>query len=140
MVTAVKEFSSLGDFLKSVDEELGDLRKTLGELLRRLEDLRIKVEQERKIKEILTKLGGGTSKGESQPNVVELKSLKLMMNPTALQEVQALEEVVESLNNKITRLQAVKKDLEVLGGMDIELKITVIYHDEVPSALMIKVI
>ncbi len=125
----MKEFSSPGDFLK-----------TLGELLRRLEDLRIKVEQERKIKEILTKLGGGASKGEPSPNVVELKSLKLVMNPTALQEVQALEEVVETLNNKITRLQAVKKDLEVLGGMDIELKITVIYHDEVPSALMIKVI
>ncbi len=138
MSTVAREFGSLGEFIKSVDDELSDLRKRLGELLRKLEDLRIKVEQERKIKEIMSKLGAATGEG-TPSNTVELKTIKLIMNPTAAQEASALEQVVEELNNKITKLQAVKKDLEVLGGMDIELKITAVYEDGIPSTLLIKV-
>ncbi len=137
MTAVAKEFGSLGDFIKSVDDDLSRLRKELGDLLRKLEDLRIKVEQERKIKEIMSKLGVPESEGKSS-NTVELKTIKLVMNPTAAQEASALERVVEALNNKITRLQALKKDLEVLGGMDIELKITAIYEDDVPTELLIK--
>jgi len=106
--------------------------------LRRLEELRVKVEQERKIKSILSKLGAATS-ASTQSNVVELKTIKLIMNPTAEQEVSALEQVVEMLNNKITQLQAIKKDLDVLGGMDIEVKLTAIYMDGLPKNILIKI-
>jgi len=134
----VREFNSIGEFIKSVDDELSEMRRKLGELLRRLEELRVKVEQERKIKSILSKLGAATS-ANTQSNVVELKTIKLIMNPTAEQEVSALEQVVEMLNNKITQLQAIKKDLDVLGGMDIEVKLTAIYIDGLPKNILIRI-
>jgi len=134
----VREFNNIGEFIKSVDDELSEMRRKLGELLRRLEELRVKVEQERKIKSILSKLGAATS-ASTQSNVVELKTIKLIMNPTAEQEVSALEQVVEMLNNKITQLQAIKKDLDVLGGMDIEVKLTAIYMDGLPKNILIKI-
>ncbi len=138
MSIVVREFNNIGEFIKSVDDELSEMRRKLGELLRRLEELRVKVEQERKIKSILSKLGAATS-ASTQSNVVELKTIKLIMNPTAEQEVSALEQVVEMLNNKITQLQAIKKDLDVLGGMDIEVKLTAIYMDGLPKNILIKI-
>ncbi len=138
MSIVVREFNSIGEFIKSVDDELSEMRRKLGELLRRLEELRVKVEQERKIKSILSKLGAATS-ASTQSNVVELKTIKLIMNPTAEQEVSALEQVVEMLNNKITQLQAIKKDLDVLGGMDIEVKLTAIYIDGLPKNILIRI-
>ncbi len=138
MSIVVREFSSIGEFIKSVDDELSEMRRKLGELLRRLEELRVKVEQERKIRSILSKLGAATS-ASAMSNVVELKTIRLVMNPTAEQEVSALEQVVEMLNNKITQLQAIKKDLDVLGGMDIEVKLTAIYIDGLPKNILIKI-
>lgn len=136
MSSVVREFNSIAEFVKSIDDDLNDYRKKLAELLRRLEELRVKVEQERKIKSVLTKLGVSA---EAEPrNVVEFKNIKLVMNPTSDQELNNLESVVESINNKITLLASIKKDLEVLGGLDVEVKLTAIYIDGLPKTLIIK--
>jgi len=123
--------------VKSIDEDLNDYRKKLAELLRRLEELRVKVEHERKIKAAFTKLGLAAEAPELK-NVVDLKNIKIVMNPTADQELNNLESVVESLNNKITMLTAIKKDLEVLGSLDVEVKLTVVYLEGLPKTLIIK--
>ena len=46
MMSAVQEFSSMGEFLKRVEEEIEVLRKTMGNFLRRLEEARIKAEKQ----------------------------------------------------------------------------------------------
>lgn len=136
MSSVVREFNSIAEFVKSIDDDLNDYRKKLAELLRRLEELRVKVEQERKIKSVLTKLGVSA---EAEPrNIVEFKNIKLIMNPTSDQELSNLESVVESINTKITLLASIKKDLEVLGGLDVEVKVTAVYIDGLPKTLIIK--
>ncbi|MGC8975329.1 MAG: hypothetical protein ACP5KB_03925 [Thermoprotei archaeon] len=137
MSSTVREFNSIAEFMKSIDEDLNDYRKKLSELLRRLEELRIRVEHERKIKSAFTKLGLTTEVPEPK-NVIDLKNIRLVMNPSAEQELSNLENVVEALNNKITVLTSTKKDLEVLGGLDVEVKLTVIYLEGLPKTLMIK--
>ncbi len=137
MSSTVREFNSIAEFMKSIDEDLNDYRKKLSELLRRLEELRIRVEHERKIKSAFTKLGLTTEVPEPK-NVIDLKNIRLVMNPSAEQELSNLESVVEALNNKITVLTSTKKDLEVLGGLDVEVKLTVIYLEGLPKTLMIK--
>jgi|YelNatPaOPRAMG01_1025707.scaffolds.fasta_scaffold26343_5 flagellar biosynthesis chaperone FliJ len=137
MSSMIREFNNIAEFVKSIDEDLNDYRKKLAELLRRLEELRVKVEHERKIKTAFTKLGLVAEAPEPK-NVVDLKNIKIVMNPTADQELSNLESVVESLNNKITMLTAIKKDLEVLGSLDVEVKLTVIYLEGLPKTLIIK--
>jgi len=137
MSSMIKEFNNIAEFVKSIDEDLNDYRKKLAELLRRLEELRVKVEHERKIKAAFTKLGLAAEAPELK-NVVDLKNIKIVMNPTADQELNNLESVVESLNNKITMLTAIKKDLEVLGSLDVEVKLTVVYLEGLPKTLIIK--
>ncbi|MEM4832003.1 MAG: hypothetical protein QW740_06220, partial [Sulfolobales archaeon] len=103
--------------------------------LKRLEELRIKAEQERKIKELLGKLG---VKSEVVTNTVSLRGLTLIFNPTAEQEQTALEVAIENLNNKLTALQTLRRELEVLGGVELIAKIRVVYVDGVPRAAMFR--
>ncbi|MEM2021534.1 MAG: hypothetical protein QXP80_04855 [Zestosphaera sp.] len=137
MSSTVREFNNVAELLRSIDEDLNDYRKKLAELLRKLEELRVRVEQERKIKSVFTKLGI-PAEAATAHNIVDLKNVKLIMNPTSDQELSNLENVVESLNNKITQLAAIKKDLEILGGLDVEIKLTAIYIDGLPRTLIAK--
>lgn len=137
MSSVIREFNNIAEFIKSIDEDLNDYRKKLAELLRRLEELRVKVEHERKIKSAFTKLGLTTEVPEPR-NVIDLKNIKIIMNPSADQELNNLESVVESLNNKITMLTSIKKDLEVLGSLDVEVRLTAIYLEGLPKTLIIK--
>ena len=137
MTTLIKEFSSIGEFIKDLDSTLADYRRRLGELLRRLEDLRVKAEQEKRLKELLSKLGG--SAGGASANVIKLKTINLVMNPSPQQEISALEEAVENLNSKITTLQAMKKDLEMIANAEIEVKVSAIYVDGLPKTLFIRI-
>ncbi|MEM4967559.1 MAG: hypothetical protein QXG13_04970, partial [Zestosphaera sp.] len=90
MSSVIREFNNIAEFIKSIDEDLNDYRKKLAELLRRLEELRVKVEHERKIKSAFTKLGLTTEAPEPK-NVIDLKNIKIVMNPSADQELNNLE-------------------------------------------------
>ncbi len=136
MSFVVREYSSVSEFIKSIDDELNELRKVLGELLRRLEELRVKAEQEKKLKELLAKLGGGSPPAQS--NVIELKNVRLMLNPSPEQEVSALEQAIESINNKVVQLQAIRKDLEVLSGSSLEIRVQAIYFDGLPKIVILR--
>ena len=137
MTTLIKEFSSISEFIKDLDATLAEYRRRLGELLRRLEDLRVKAEHERRLKELLSKLGGTT--GGPSSNVIKLKTINLVMNPSPQQEIATLEEAVENLNNKITLLQTMRKDLESIANAEIEVKVSVIYIDGLPKTLFIRI-
>uniref|UniRef100_A0A7C4JL01 Uncharacterized protein n=1 Tax=Ignisphaera aggregans TaxID=334771 RepID=A0A7C4JL01_9CREN len=121
--------------MKSVDDTLAEYRRRLGEMLRRLEELRVKSEQEKKLRSLLGRLGIP----ESTPtNEVELRNIRIIVNPSPSQELSALESAVEAINNKITLLTAVRKELEVLSGLDVGAKITVVYVDDVPRTVVLK--
>jgi prefoldin subunit 5 len=134
----VKEFSNVAELLKSIDDAISDLRKTLGEYLRRIEELRVKVEQETKLKAILGKLGLTTT---SPPNELSLRNVRVVVNPTAEQELGSLEAALEGLNARLTQLTSIRKDLDVLSSLgDTSVKITVIYVDGVPKSVFIRIV
>mgnify|MGYP001626138227 CR=1 FL=1 len=136
MSTMTKEYVNVGEFLKSLDDTIAEYRKTLGELLRRMEELRIKSEQENKLKSILSKLG--VSHG-APSNEINLKNVKILVNPLPQQELTSLEAAVEALNNKITLLTSIRKDLDALTGLgDAGLKIIVVYVDDIPRNIILK--
>lgn len=134
----VKEYSNVAELLKSIDDVISDLRKTLGEYLRRIEELRVKVEQETKLKAVLGKLGLSTA---PPPNELSLRNVRVVVNPTAEQELGSLEAALESLNAKLTQLTSIRKDLDVLSSLgDTSVKITVIYVDGVPKSVFIRIV
>lgn len=138
MSVVVKEYSNVTELLKSIDDVISDLRKTLGEYLRRIEELRVKVEQETKLKAVLGKLGLTTT---PPPNELSLRNVRVVVNPTAEQELGSLEAALEGLNARLTQLTSIRKDLDVLSSLgDTSVKITVIYVDGVPKSVFIRIV
>lgn len=136
MSTEIREFSSLDELFKYIDSQIDELRRKLGELLRVIEEVRIKAEQERKLKSLLSKVVGTSI--ETQTPVVELKNIKLLINPSAESEITLLEQLAEAINNKMMMLQAVKRDLEVLRGEEIVTTLRVVMIDGIPKGIIIK--
>jgi len=137
MSNMVKEFSNVGEFMKYIDDSIAELRRRLGEMLKKIEELRVRVEQEKKLRSILSKIG----LPETVPhNEITLRNIKIVVNPVSAQELTAYEAAVESLNNKIMLLTAIRKEVEILGNIDVEIKLTVIYSDDIPKIVLLRFI
>ncbi|MEM0355287.1 MAG: hypothetical protein QXT88_00380 [Desulfurococcaceae archaeon] len=135
-MSIVKEFNNFNELIKSIDESITATRQQLAEFLRRLEDIKVKSEQDRKLKELLKRLTGEEIAAAGK--VVDLKDVKLFINPDSMQEAKILEEIVDKLNRSLQVLQSVRKLLEPLMGLEIEAKITVLYSEGVPTSILIK--
>jgi len=135
MSVVVREFNSVNELLKFLDDEIANYRRVLGEMLKRLEELRVRAEQEKKLKSVLAKLG--LSETQTQ-NEVALRNIRIVVNPSASQELAALEQAVESLNNRLTQLMAIRKEVETLSNIDVEVKITLVYVDNVPRIVLLR--
>lgn len=136
MSIVIKEFTNVSEFIKSLDDMIAEYRRRLGEMLRKMEELRIKSEQEKKLKGMLTKLGLPETSASS--NEIALRNVKIIVNPSPSQELSALETAVDSLNSRIAILTNIRKEAEVLGGLDVGLKIIVVYVDDLPKTIMLK--
>ncbi|MCS7110656.1 MAG: hypothetical protein RMI45_02905 [Ignisphaera sp.] len=135
MSSSVKEFNSVGEFVKYIDDSIAELRRRLGEMLKRVEELRVKVEQEKKLRSILGKLG---LPEPSTHNEIVLRNLRVVVNPGPAQELTAYEAAIESLNSRIMLLTAIRKEVEVLGSIDVEIRLMVIYSDDIPKVVLLK--
>jgi hypothetical protein len=133
----VKEFSNVGEFMKYIDDSIAELRRRLGEMLKKIEELRVRVEQEKKLRGVLSKLGLPETVSQ---NEITLRNIKIVVNPVPAQELTAYEAAVESLNNKIMLLTAIRKEVEILGNIDVEIKLTVIYSDDIPKIVLLRFI
>ncbi len=136
MSAIVKEFSSFTELLKAIDEELTTLKQQLAEYLRKLEDVRTKSEQEKKLKELLKTLTG--EEAAPKGKVADLKVVKLYINPDAEQEAAVLGEIIDRVNKAVQNLQNIRKALEPLSGVEVEAKIVVVYKEGIPSIIMLK--
>ncbi len=136
MSAVVKEFSSFSELLKSIDAELATLKQQLADYLRKLEDIRTKSEQEKKLKELLKTLTG--EEAAPKGKVADLKVVKLYINPDAEQEASVMGEIIDKINKAVQNLQNIRKALEPLSGIEVEAKIVVVYKEGVPSIIMLK--
>lgn len=137
MSSVVREYSSFGDIIKSIDETINTLKQQLADYLRRLEDIRTRSEQEKKLKELIKRLTGEETAAGGK--VIDMREVKLFINPDAEQEAKLLEEIIDRLNKNIQLLYSIRKTLEPLSNIEVETKITVIYREGVPSAIILKV-
>jgi len=140
MVIGIKEFSSPQELLKYIDSQMSELRRKLGELLRLIEELRAKSEQDQRLRALIASLTGKPAENVSTPEtVVEIEKVVIAINPSPLTELRVMEELAEAINNKITRLQNTKKALERLAAAGIKAKLEVILYDDVPRAVIIRI-
>ncbi len=138
MVTEIREFQSVQELLEHIDDEISNIRKSIEAHMKSLDEIKSRIERLDKISNYLTRVLG--RRPEMLPcQEVDFMGIKILINPSPQHEVEAFEDIIRKLNEKLIALQKIKKAIESLGLTgSTELKLKVVIIDELPVKLMIK--
>jgi hypothetical protein len=140
MVVEIKEYGSAEEIADTLEKEISDTKSTLGEYLRRLDDIRALAEKSKKIREVVLKLAGKKSATESLGEI-SVGSLNIILDANPFHELTAIEEVVRSHQERLLVLQKAREALKWLDQLgDTEgLKYLVVEKEGVPERILFKI-
>jgi len=139
MVVEIKEYISAQQLAERLDKEIGDTKSTLGEYLRRLDEIRTLAEKSKKIREVVLKLAG--KKGQTETlGEINVGSLNIILDANPFHELTAIESVVRSYQERLLVLQKAREALKWLDQLgDTEgLKYLVVENEGVPERILFK--
>ena len=140
MVVEIKEFESVEELEETLDKDISNTKSTLGEYLRRLDEIRTLAEKSKKIRAVVMKLAGKKSSPESLGEI-DVGSIKIVLEANPLDELTAIESVVRSHQERLLTLQKSRegiKPLSELGDTD-GMKFLVVENNGVPERILLKV-
>jgi hypothetical protein len=140
MVTEIKEYGSAKEIAETLDNEIAETKSTLGEYLRRLDDIRVLAEKSKKIREAVMKLAGKKAVAESLGEIA-VGSLNIVLEVNPFHELMAMESVVRSHQERLIVLQKAREALKWLDQLgDTEgLKYLVVESEGVPERILFKI-
>ena len=139
MVVEIKEYASAQQIAERLEKEIGDTKSTLGEYLRRLDDIRMLAEKSKKIREVVMKLAGKKASNETLGEIT-VGSLNIILDANPFHELTAIEAVVRSFQERLLTLQKARESLKWLDQLgDTEgLKYLVVENNDVPERILFK--
>jgi hypothetical protein len=139
MVVEIKEYGSAEEIAETLEKEISETKSTLGEYLRRLDDIRALAEKSKKIREVVLKLAGKKAATESLGEIT-IGNLNIVLDANPFHELTAIEEVVRSHQERLLVLQKTREALKWLDQLgDTEgLKYLVVESDGVPGRILFK--
>jgi len=140
VVVEIKEFESVEELEETLDKDISNTKSTLGEYLRRLDEIRTLAEKSKKIRAVVMKLAGKRDSPESLGEI-EVGNIKIVLEANPLDELTAIESVVRSHQERLLTLQKARegvKPLAELGDTD-GMKFLVLENNGVPERILLKV-
>jgi len=140
MVVEIKEYASAEEIAETLEKEISETKSTLGEYLRRLDDIRSLAEKSKKIREVVMKLAGKKAATESLGEIT-IGNLSIVLDANPFHELTAIEEVVRSHQERLLVLQKTREALKWLDQLgDTEgLKYLVVESNGVPERILFKI-
>ena len=140
MVVEIKEYTSAEEIADVLDKKIGDTKSTLGDYLRRLDDIRALAEKSKKIREVVMKLAGKKAATQSLGEIT-IGHLNIVLDANPFHELTAIEEVVRSQQERLLILQKAREALKWLDQLgDTEgLNYLVVEQDGVPERILFKI-
>jgi len=140
MVVEIKEYESAGQIADRLEKDIGDTKSTLGEYLRRLDEIRTLAEKSKKIREVVMKLSGKKPSGESMGEIA-VGNLNVVLDANPFHELTAIEAVVRSFQDRLLVLQKARESLKWLDQLgDTEgLKYLVLQNEGVPQRILFRI-
>jgi hypothetical protein len=139
MVVEIKEYSSAEEISETLENKISETKSTLGEYLRRLDDLRTLAQKSKKIREVVMKLAGKKAVTDSLGELT-IGNLSIVLDANPFHELTAIEEVVRSNQQKLLVLQKAREALKWMDQLeDTEgLQYIVVENDGVPDRILFK--
>ena len=139
MVVEIKEYTSAEEIADALEKKIGDTKSTLGDYLRRLDDIRALAEKSKKIREVVMKLAGKKAANQTLGEIT-VGHLNIVLDATPFHELTAIEEVVRSQQERLLILQKAREALKWLDQLgDTEgVNYLVVENDGVPERILFK--
>jgi len=140
VVVKIEEFLSVQEMEEKLDKDISHTKSTLGEYLRRLDEIRMLAERSKKIRQVVMKLAGKKDEVESLGEI-NVGSIKIVLDANPLDEMTAIESVVRSHQERLLTLQKARealKPLDQLGDTD-GMKYLVVENQDIPERILLKV-
>jgi hypothetical protein len=139
MVVEIKEYISAEQLAERIDKQIGDTKSTLGEYLRRLDEIRTLAEKSKKIREVVLRLAGKKGQTETSGEIT-VGTLNIVLDANPFHELTAIEQVVRSFQERLLVLQKAREALKWLDQLgDTEgLKYLVVESEGVPERILFK--
>jgi len=141
MVVEIKEYGSAEEIAETLDKDISTTKSTLGEYLRRLDEIRNLAEKSKKIREVVMKLAGKTKASAESLGEINVGSLEIVLDANPFHELTAIESVVRSHQERLLILQKAREALKWLDQLgDTEgLKYLVVENEGVPERILFKI-
>ena len=139
MVVEIKEYTSAVEIAEILEKKISDTKSTLGEYLRRLDDMRTLAQKSKKIREVVMKLAGKKAVNQSLGEIT-IGNLNIVLDANPFHELTAIEEVVRSHQERLLVLQKTREALKWLDQLgDTEgLTFLVVENNGVPERILFK--
>ena len=141
MVVQIKEYESAEEIAETLDKDISQTKSTLGEYLRRLDEIRNLAEKSKKIREVVMKLAGKAKASGESLGEISVGSLNIVLDANPFHELTAIESVVRSHQERLLVLQKAREALKWLDQLgDTEgLKYLVVESEGVPERILFKI-
>jgi len=142
MVEAIKTYNSVREISETLDKEIGYTRSTLGDYLRRLDEIRTLAERSKKIRDTVMKLAGKKNGSDEGLGEIQVGSLKIVLDANAFQQLTIIESAVRSHQERLMVLQKARegmKSLDQLGDTE-GLTFMVLENQGVPERILLKTV
>ena len=140
MFAGIVEYGSPEEIAEHIDKEIAHTKSALGEYLRQLDEVRGVAEKSKKLHDIVAKVSGKKQPKEN-PQQIDVNGLAIVLDATSLHELEALETVLRSHQQRLLALQKAKEALESLDPLgDTEgMRILVLEREGVPEQILLKI-
>jgi len=141
VVVEIKEFESVEELEETLEKDISTTKSTLGEYLRRLDEIRNLAEKSKKIREVVMKLAGKAKASGESLGEISVGSLNIVLDANPFHELTAIESVVRSHQERLLVLQKAREALKWLDQLgDTEgLKYLVVESEGVPERILFKI-
>jgi hypothetical protein len=136
----IKEFGSAEEIEKALDKDISKTKSTIGGYLRRLDEIRSLAEKSKKIRQVVMKLAGKKAVDETASEI-SVGSVNIVLEATPVDELNAIESVVGSHQERLLKLQKARealKPLDELADTD-GMNYMVVETNGVPERILLKI-
>jgi len=140
MVVELKEYQSAIEIAKALDSEITRTKSTLGEYLRRLDEIRSLAERSKKVRELVFKLAGKKS-AQATLGEITVGDLNVVLDANPFHELTAIEDAVRSQQDRLLVLQKAREAMKWVDQIEDAdgLKYLVLENDGVPARILLKI-
>jgi len=141
MVDELREYESVNEIVKALDDKINLTKTMLGEYLRRLDEIRSLAERSKKVRDLVTKLAGKKATAANTLGEISVGGLNVVLDASPLHELTAIEEAVRSQQDRLLILQKARESMNWVDQLEDAdgLKFMVLESDGVPARILLKI-